>query len=60
MKNISEYTVEELKLIAFEAYQNREMANQQITQANQTIVQVNNELAKRKEGAAAPEDQKVD
>ncbi len=48
-KDISEYSNEELKVIAFEAYQNREMANNQITKANQTIMQVNQELNKRLE-----------
>lgn len=48
-KDISEYSNEELKVIAFEAYQNREMANNQITQANQTIVQVNKELSNRQD-----------
>jgi hypothetical protein len=36
-------------VIAFEAYQNREMANNKISQANQTITQVNQELNKRLE-----------
>ena len=48
-KDISEYSNEELKVIAFEAYQNREMANNKISQANQTITQVNQELNKRLE-----------
>ena len=48
-KDISEYSNEELKVIAFEAYQNREMANNQITKANQTIMQVNQELNNRLE-----------
>jgi len=40
-KDISEYSTEELKVIAFDAYQNREMANNQISQSNRVITQVN-------------------
>jgi len=46
-KNITEFTLQELKDAGFEAYQNREIALSQIENANAAINIINKELQRR-------------
>lgn len=55
---MKELTEDQLKVMAFEAYQQREMAQLQIQKAIQVIQQVNTELAEREQVSA--EQEKVD